>query len=258
MHHSSFKSLKIAGIALLVSFILLACQTGHKSKQDEFTKYEGREPAKLLADADRALKDGRYHEALAQFDAITYLYPDAKEVKQARLDSIYARYKMDELPATIVEAKQFLVLYPEDPGAAYALYVQGVANMNASHGFLVKYLPIAIAQRDLSNEREAFEAFSQLLKNYPKSPYVQDARQRMIYLRNLLAEHELAIADYYWRSKAYVAAANRANYIILHYAESSSTPKALALLAKAYQRLHMPAQARAVQQIHNANFKSGS
>ena len=74
--------------------------------------------------------------------------------------------------------------------------------------------------------RDAYADFAQLLARYPNSQYAPDARQRMVYLRNLLARSELAIADYYLRRGAHVAAANRARYVLENYPLSEATPDA--------------------------------
>jgi outer membrane protein assembly factor BamD len=74
---------------------------------------------------------------------------------------------------------------------------------------------------------------------YPESQYSADARQRMIYLRNILADHELHVAQFYVKRGAFVAAINRAKYIIEKLPQSNATAEALAILVRTYKRLGM-------------------
>ena len=59
----------------------------------------------------------------------------------------------------------------------------------------------------------------------------------MLYLRNNLAQHELHVANYYMRRGAYVAAANRAKYVLENYDRAPAVPDALVVMAKAYRVL---------------------
>ena len=59
----------------------------------------------------------------------------------------------------------------------------------------------------------------------------------MIFLRNTLAQHEIDVAEFYLRHKAYIASADRAQYVIEHYQESPQTGDALALLTRSYLAL---------------------
>ena len=69
-----------------------------------------------------------------------------------------------------------------------------------------------LSKRPPVNARESFSAFSRLVQRYPDSRYAPDARQRMVFLRNRLAEHQNHVANYYFRRGAYAAALNRAKF----------------------------------------------
>jgi outer membrane protein assembly factor BamD len=86
---------------------------------------------------------------------------------------------------------------------------------------------------------QSFSTFQELIRRFPNSEYVPDARQRMVYLRNRLAEYENHVADYYIRRGAYVAAVNRAKYALEHYPEAPQLEKTLQILVVAYEQLGM-------------------
>lgn len=245
-------SSKILCIVLL-SIFLWGCQTS-KKKVDEYAQYEGKDPHNIFVMGENALRDGRYSDAVKYFTAIETLYPYAPDAEQAKLDSIYANYKREEFSTVISDAKRFLRFYPASSKADYAQYMQGLAYIEIGHGPFVRYLPLNIAERDLVNERVAFTTFNELLKRYPHSRYAAEVRARLIYLRNLLAKQEVAIADYYMRRGAYVAAINRANYVIEHFPKTSSTRNALVILHKAYKRLKMQDRALQVQKLLQTNY----
>ena len=96
--------------------------------------------------------------------------------------------------------------------------------------------------------------FNQLLRFYPKSRYTPDARQRMIYIRNALARHELQIAQYYFTQGGFVASANRANEIVQHYQKTPSVKPALLLMVKSYRKLGLTKEANDALKILELNF----
>ena len=65
----------------------------------------------------------------------------------------------------------------------------------------------------------------------------------MIYLRNMLAASEIHIADYYMRRGAYVAAANRARFVLENYPQAEPIPEALIVLVEAQYKLELPTAA---------------
>jgi outer membrane protein assembly factor BamD len=96
-----------------------------------------------------------------------------------------------------------------------------------------------MTKRDPGAARDSYNEFAQLTSRYPNSRYAPDAKQRMIYLRNLLAAYEIHVADYYLTRQAYVAAANRGRYVVENFQETPSVGDGLAVMTEAYQRLHL-------------------
>ena len=81
--------------------------------------------------------------------------------------------------------------------------------------------------------------FQELLRRFPNSAYAPDARERMIFLRNRLAAYENHVAEYYIERQAYVAAINRAKYVLEHYPGAPDTERSLEIMAEAYETLGM-------------------
>jgi outer membrane protein assembly factor BamD len=56
----------------------------------------------------------------------------------------------------------------------------------------------------------------------------------MLFLRSNLAKHEVNVARYYMKRGAYLAAANRATYVIERFQRTSAVEDALEILVQAY------------------------
>ncbi|MFT5176087.1 MAG: outer membrane protein assembly factor BamD [Gammaproteobacteria bacterium] len=114
-----------------------------------------------------------------------------------------------------------------------------MVNFEQGKSFMDRIVLTDRSQRDPGAVRDAFNDFSALVERFPQSKYAEDSRQRMLYLKNLLAQHEVHVADYYMRRGAYVAASNRARYVVENYQRAPAVPEALAIMAKAYKLMDL-------------------
>ena len=203
--------------------------------------------------AKQAMNTGDFKLAVDRFEGLISHHPFGPYAQQAQLDLAYGYYKYNEPDSAIAAADQFIKLYPRNPHVDYAYYIKGLARFPKPE-FFEKRFSLDMAQRDPHTIRESLQYFLELTQRYPNSPYAADAVQRIIYLRNALARGEMYAANFYMRTGAYVAAANRAKYIIEHYDRSPSIPGALALMAKAYDNLGMPKLADDARRVLKLNF----
>ena len=112
---------------------------------------------------------------------------------------------------------------------------------------------VDLTKRPPSKTEEAFSVFSQLLRRYPESIYIDDATQRMIFLRNRLAKYENHVAQHYLERGAYIAAINRAKYALEQYSGAPATIESLEIIASAYNSLGMDDLAEQAESIFLAN-----
>jgi outer membrane protein assembly factor BamD len=190
---------------------------------------------RFYSEAKEALKDGDYITAIEYYEKLEARYPLGKYAQQAQLDIIYAYYKYEEPESAIVAADRFLKLYPRHPKIDYVYFLKGLVYFEFNQGSLERFLPLERSQRDPTSLRRAYQVFSELVMRFPKSKYYQDAKQRMIYLRNVLAMHELQVAEFYMKRGAYLAAANRAKTVVESYQRTPAVPDALVILSKSYK-----------------------
>jgi outer membrane protein assembly factor BamD len=203
------------------------------------------------------MDSGGYKEAIELYEKLESRYPFGRYAMQAQLDVAYANYRADEPEAAIAAADRFIKLYPQNPYVDYAYYLKGIVNYNRSVGFLDKYVPMDVSQRDPGAALDAFTDFAELVKRFPDSKYAADSRQRMLYLRNNLAWNEVNVARYYMKRGAYVAAANRANYVIERFQRTSAVQAALETLVDAYLALGEQTLAADAQRVLDVNRKAG-
>ncbi len=113
-----------------------------------------------------------------------------------------------------------------------------------------------MTERDPKAAREAFDAFKDLVTRYPNSKYASDSIQRMNYLVNALASHEVHVARYYMKRGAYVAAANRAQFALKTYPQAPANEEGLVILVNAYDRLGMNDLRNDAERVMKTNFPS--
>lgn len=239
---------------LLLSVLLLMTAGCGLFGGDRDDPTAGWDAERLYAEARGALDAGNYSRAVQYYQRLEARFPFGVHGQQALLDLAYAHYRNDDTDAAVSTAERFIQLHPRNPHVDYAYYLRGLANFNRGKGLAQRYLPMDLSQRDNSASMQAFQDFNELLTRFPDSRYADDARLRMIYLRNMLAQHEVHVANYYMRREAYVAAANRARFVVENYPRTPSTPEALAVMAKAYKILEMDDLSEDALRVLEHNF----
>ncbi len=235
----TMQSLKRKGLHALIWLSLLSSLMGCAYFGGDTDPTKGWSAAKLYAEAKDALDSGNYERAIELFETLEARYPFGRYAQQAQLEVAYAYYKFEEPDSAIAAADRFIKLHPKNPHVDYAHYLKGLVNFNRGKGYMSHIIPRDPSTKDPTPLLNAFEDFGIIAKNYPNSRYADDARKRMVFLRNELAEHELHVADYYMRRGAYIAAANRAKYVLENYQGSTSVPLALKTIIKAYRKLEL-------------------
>jgi outer membrane protein assembly factor BamD len=222
--------------AVIFTILLSGCSIfGAPTVLDE-TKGWGVE--RLYAEAETKMRERDYDKAISYFQTLESRYPHGRYAMQAQLEVAYAYFKKNEPLLCIAAADRFIKLHPNHPNIDYAYYLKGIATFN-DRGIVEKLTRQGVSDRDPKSLRASFFALKELVTRYPESRYSKDAVLRMSYLVNQLADHELHVARYYMKRKAYVAALNRAKYAIEAYPDSTANEEALVIMISAYDLLGM-------------------
>ncbi len=209
---------------------------------------------RLYNNARALLDDGQYLTAIERFEKLESRYPFGKYATQAQLDVAYAYYKFDEPESALAAVERFIKLNPRHEVVDYAYYLRGLINFNRGEGVLDVFYDRQASDYDRNLLLKSYDDFKLLVRRFPDSRYVEDSRQRMIYLREQLARGDLKIAQYYADKSAWVAAAKRTNAILLNYQGTSVISAALAIQLEAYEKLGLSELAEDTRRIIELNF----
>lgn len=247
----------LSTLALLFVLVLNAgCFSSMFSKEEEQTRDWSAN--QIYTKASKYLAEGSYDSAIKYYEILEARYPFGKYAMQAQLDSAYAYYKDGDSDNAMAQADRFIRTYPTNPYVDYAYYLKGLANFNRSIDIMTRFLPTDISQRDSGAASESFNDFAELIRKFPNSQYAPDARQRLLYLRNLIAKQEMHVAAYYMKRGAYVAAVNRCKEVVEKYPSSPAVEEALETMITAYEKLKMDDLAADTKKVLAYNREKGT
>ncbi len=243
---------RLLPVALVAAALALsACKTGRDRDARET------DPAKFYDRASLMMRSGDYDGAIRVYEALEARFPFSDQARQGRLDVLYAYYKARETESAVDAADRFARENPTHPRVDYAWYIKGLVYFERTPNLFERWFRADLTERPPQDARRSFLAFQTLLERYPDSAYAHDARHRMVYLRNRLADYETHVADYYLRRGAYVAAINRAKYCIENYDGAPAIRQALEILIAAYDGLGLEELAGQARAVHAANYPDG-
>jgi len=239
--------------ALVVLFAALAgCSLFHRGKKGD--PFDTLPVEQLYQRGVELLDGGNYDGATRAFQRLTSRFPFGPYTEQSQLNLAYAQYKGDKPDEAYSTVNRFIKTYPTHKHIDYAYYLRGLINFNRSGGVLERYTGQDMTKRDQANLKQSFDDFGALASRYPQSRYTADARQRMIYLRNGMAQSELNIAMYYLKRNAYVGASNRAKSIVETYPQSPQAGDALAIMVESYRKLGQEKLAGDAERVLKLNY----
>ena len=247
------------GVALACATVCAAACFGLVSgcawfdDEEEDLEEETSEQA-LYRRAQGGLRTGNFTQSITRLQRLEARFPFGRYAEQAQLELIYANHMARDLDAAEAAAERFVRLHPQHPNVDYAYYMKGLTALARDRGATGRFMKTELSQRDVTNLRQAFSDFNELIGRFPSSEYAKDAQQRMIYARNMLADAEVNIASYYLGRGAYVAAANRARHVIENYSQTPATPQALAVLVEANWKLDLGDAANDALEVLALNF----
>ena len=208
----------------------------------------------LYADAKSDMASGAWDAAIKTLERVEGRAAGTLLAQQAQLDLAYAYWRSGERAQALAAIERYIKLNPSSPALDYALYLRGVINFNDDIGVMGSLAGQDLAERDSRASRDSYQAFKQLVTQFPQSPYSEDARVRMDYILNTLAEYELYVARYYFRRGAFVAAVNRAQQAVVDFEGAPATEEALYIMVQSYDRLGLETLRDDANRVFVQNF----
>ena len=156
-----------------------------------------------------AMREEQYYEAIEYFTKLIDHYPFSPYTPQAEIGLGDAYYLNKDYVEAVDAYKEFEVLHPRHEEIPYVLLQIGVASHDS-------YISIDLQPNVLA---DGLQYLYQLVEVFPESPYVDAANEYIVKCRTKLAEHELFVADFFWRTDRYVAAWKRYSYVVDNYGD---------------------------------------
>jgi outer membrane protein assembly factor BamD len=244
-------AVRLFAVLALVLAVSACSMFGHKRETIDTMPVEA-----LYNKAHSSLVSGDYAAATRAYQRLIARFPSGDYNEQAQLDLAYSQYKDNQPDDALSTINRFIKTYPTNNHVDYAYYLRGLINFGRTTGFVERLTKSSGGQsrRDQGYNLQSFDDFAELSRRFPDSAYTADARQRMIYLRNLLAQYEINVAEFYLHNKAYIAAADRSQYVIEHYQQAPQTADALAILTRSYLALDRKDLATQTRKVLALNY----
>jgi len=238
-------------LIISLSIFLSACAIfGDPTEIDETT---GLTDYEVLKKAENVQNAKDWPRVIKIYEIAEKRFPNSKLAPQFKLNLAFAYKQFYRNEEAIAILDKFIRSYPNHPAMDYAYYLKGVIYFKDRDIF--KEITLQdISDRDVSQLEISFKSLRTMIDLFPKSEYFDDAKNRMTYLMNKIAERELYVARYYMRKEAFVAALNRAKYVIETYPDSIHQKEALIIKISAYRNLGMNDLADDTKRVLSLNY----
>ena len=219
------------------------------------TEQDEAEPAEVILYrmAQDRMNAQNFMGAVESLARIERFYPFGVYAEQARADLIYAHYMTGDYDQAYAASEKFIRLYPRNTNIDYAYFMKGMTGYYADDGLLGNLFSLSLAKRDISGAMQSYADLTEFLIRYPESEYIDSARERLIFLRNLVASSELDGAEYYMKRGAYLAALKRANYVLKNIPNSTEAERALDIMKKSFIELGYEEYAEKISSVEVTN-----
>ncbi|MGH8529303.1 MAG: outer membrane protein assembly factor BamD [Nevskiales bacterium] len=242
----------------LACMFLAGCSSDGTVRKNPFRDQERvieKLSAEQLYKSGRAsLDSGDNASALDFYQRLDARYPFTPYATQGQLETIYAHHRAFGTELALTAAARFIKQHPRHAAIDYVYYLRGLIYQSQIEEGFEELLGVDSTRRSPDAARQAFDAFGLLIQRYPTSRYSSESRQRMVYLRGILARYELNIAEYYLRRRAYVASSRRAQLVLDKYQGTPSVARALDVLRESYAELGLKDLATNADKMLRYNF----
>lgn len=256
-------------LALVIgaSFLLSGCNIAKNINNSLFDSDETNNSAeektvslntaqKRYNEAFDSMSRSRYRQALEQYQGLIIQYPFGQITEKAKLDALFVLHQLRETNDAIKLANSFITQYPTHKNVEYAYYMKGIILFPKKKSALGRTFG-SNALRNTSRLLEAYVSFEEFIDKFPRSEQAPDAKQRMVFLENAIAENEFEVAEFYSAKKAYVAVINRCQYVIENHSQTPSARDALLLMRDTYKKMGLTELVQDTQNVIDANDMPG-
>lgn len=222
-----------------ILFILVSCSNIENDKKQAIeTDVDIYKRALLL------IEENDYKSALNEFESLLLNYPFSNLAVKSEITSAYSLYEDNQIQKAINKLNIFIEMNPTGELTIYAHYLLGMCY----------YIQTSQKGRDASLSLKAINYFQIIETKYPNSKYAKDAKLKILYLKNRLAENELAVGKFYLKKNASGSAIKRFKVILEKFQNTSVIPETLYRLSEALLLTGLKEEAQKSIAILNYNF----
>lgn len=222
-----------------ILFILVSCSNIENDKKQAIeTDVDIYKRALLL------IEENDYKSALNEFENLLLNYPFSNLAVKSEITSAYSLYEDNQIQKAINKLNSFIEMNPTGELTIYAHYLLGMCY----------YIQTSQKGRDASLSLKAINYFQIIESKYPNSKYAKDAKLKILYLKNRLAENELAVGKFYLKKNASGSAIKRFKVILEKFQNTSVIPETLYRLSEALLITGLKEEAQKSIAILNYNF----
>jgi outer membrane protein assembly factor BamD len=190
------------------------------------------------------MDEQHYTGAVDTLKKLERQHPYSDYSEKAKLMEVFANYRGGKLDDAINAADRYIATYPSSDQMPYVLYLKGNAY----------FAQIKDITRDQELSRNAIDAYTLIINNYPKSEYAADARDKLRIGVDQLAGKEMSVGRYYLGNGNYLAAIGRFQTVIDQYQTSTQIEEALYRLTEANLALGLNSEAQTAAAVLGHNY----
>ena len=170
--------------------------------------------------ATASFTDEDYLGASDQYQELLDQYPLNPYAEEAQLKAAYGLFMEENYAEAVAAFKDFERAYPTSKHMPFVKYFLGITN----------YSQIRSRDRDQAVTRRADGFFQEVIDRYPESAFVLQAEEKSKSARDILAAHELMVANFNEKRGNLTATKARLRGLIEQYSETDATVEALGRL----------------------------
>ncbi len=196
--------------------------------------------------ATESFTDEDYLGASDQYQELLDQYPLNPYAEEAQLKAAYGLFMEEKYAESVAAFKDFERAYPTSEHMPFVKYFLGITN----------YSQIRSKDRDQAVTRRADGFFQEVIDRYPKSAFVLQAEEKSKAARDILAAHELMVANFNEKRGNLTATKARLRSLIEQYSETDATAEALGRLEQLLNEegnvelAELAARAESARRIH--------
>ena len=223
---------------LLITFLIISCSSNNDSEIVEKNDIE------IYKNALSLSLSGKHDKAAIEFDTLNFNYPYSTLSAKAEIMTAYSLYQNNEIQKTIIKLQSFLEMNPSGELSEYAQYLLAMCY----------YIQISNQGRDPNLSQEALKYFQIITTKYPNSIYSKDAKLKIEYINNSLAQNELMIGIFYLNNNSPISSIKRFKSVIQNYKNTAVIPETLYRLCEAFLMIGLKQEAIKSSSLLSYNF----